>query len=121
MAKRELRRWVHGSRQNGAPGQQTQCFTTFWECAFSHGGGITEDDAGAIDFSTADVESSDTDDYWTKTGLEWKTVARNIAKFDAGLEEFTKTFEANHERSMMVTMRHVSNSSDGQYVKHKHG
>ena len=38
------------------------------------------------------------DDYWTKTGLEWKTVATDRPKFDAGLKELSKIHEAQSRK-----------------------
>ena len=86
-----------------------QTLHSFWKCAISPGGGTTEDD-GATDNFTDNLEASDAGNitlmvYGSKSGFEWKTVAKDRPRFGASVMEFTKLMRRNHERSRMATMR----------------
>ena len=65
------------------------------------------------------------DDYRTKTGLGWKTVARDRPAFDAGLKDFATPIKAQSRKVKdgddATWVWAAPTVSSGLYVKHKHG
>ena len=86
-----------------ASGHQMRRYIGFWKCTFSPGGETTRDDGEATDTSidgpgTQRRWEQHFDDYWNNFGPEWKTVAKDRPKLDAGLKEFTKIHEAQSRK-----------------------